>query len=343
MAWELENMPKRILKTDSLSLRQKIGPNLSKAGLKALGPVLGLVVVFALFAALRPRTFFTVDNIQIMLLQTAVVGTAALGMTLVIIGGGIDLSAGSTIALSVVVVGLVINLGHSPWLAIVGGMGAAAFAGLLIGLIVTRLRLSPFIATLGMLGILRGAAKGLVNESPVYPPATWLNSLLNRLSPEQGWMIFPPGVWILCTLALLVAGALRYTRLGRRLFAVGSNEATARLCGLPVQRTKILMYTFGSLFAGIAGVLQFSYLTVGDPTTAEGKELDVIAAVVIGGGSLSGGEGSVLGTLVGAFIMTVIDNGCTKMELPNWVQQIVTGCIIVTAVALDRFRHRTES
>jgi ribose/xylose/arabinose/galactoside ABC-type transport system permease subunit len=308
--------------------------------LRKLGPLFGLMFVFVLFALLRPRTFLTMDNLQIMMLQTAVVGTAALGMTMVIISGGIDLSVGSAIALSVVTIGVLLEKNASPALAALGGVTMGAICGAVIGLLVTRLRLAPFIVTLGMLGILRGAAKGLVNETPVYPASTWLNALLTKLTEERQWQLVPPGVWMMLILALLVAGVLRYTQLGRHIFAIGSNEQTARLCGVPVNRTKTIVYTLCSAFAALAGVLQFSYLTIGDPTTAEGKELDIIAAVVIGGGSLSGGEGSVLGSLVGALIMTVIDNGCTKMELPNWVQQIVTGLIIVTAVALDRLRRR---
>ena len=124
--------------------------------------------------------------------------------------------------------------------------------------------------------------------------------------------------------------------------AVGSNEEAARLCGVPVERTKLSVYVLGSTFAALAGVLQFSYLTVGDPTTATGMDLDVIAAVVIGGGSLAGGRGSVFGSLVGALIMTIVGNGCTKMEFPNWVQEIVTGLIIVVAVMLDRLRQRKK-
>ncbi|MCI0694329.1 ABC transporter permease [candidate division KSB1 bacterium] len=311
-----------------------------KDWLRKLGPLFGLLFVFILFAALRPKTFLTVDNLQIMMLQTAVVGTAALGMTMVIISGGIDLSVGSAIALSVVTIGVLLEKNVSPALAALGGVMMGTIFGAVIGLLITRLRLAPFIVTLGMLGILRGAAKGLVNETPVYPASTWLNTLLTKLSDEQQWQLLPPGVWMMLILALLVAGVLRFTRLGRHIFAIGSNEQTARLCGVPVNRTKIIVYALCSTFAALAGVLQFSYLTIGDPTTAEGKELDIIAAVVIGGGSLSGGEGSVFGSLVGALIMTVIDNGCAKMELPNWVQQIVTGLIIVTAVALDRLRHR---
>ncbi|MGH7599356.1 MAG: ABC transporter permease [bacterium] len=311
-----------------------------RAWLRKLGPLFGLLFVFILFAALRPKTFLTMDNLQIMMLQTAVVGTAALGMTMVIISGGIDLSVGSAIALSVVTIGVLLEKNVSPALAALGGVMMGTICGAMIGLLITRLRLAPFIVTLGMLGILRGAAKGLVNETPVYPASTWLNTLLTKLPEKQQWQFLPPGVWMMLILALLVAGVLRYTQLGRHIFAIGSNEQTARLCGVPVNRTKIIVYALCSTFAALAGVLQFSYLTIGDPTTAEGKELDIIAAVVIGGGSLSGGEGTVLGSLVGALIMTVIDNGCTKMDLPNWVQQIVTGLIIVTAVALDRLRHR---
>jgi len=145
---------------------------------------------------------------------------------------------------------------------------------------------------------------------------------------------------MLALLAVATAVVLRYTRLGAHIFSIGSNEKTARLCGVQVERVKVIVYTLTGALAGVTGVLQFSRLTVGDPTVAVGLELDVIAAVVIGGGSLSGGEGTVTGTLVGAFIMTVIRAGTSQMGLPNWVQEIVTGTIIVAAVAIDRWRHR---
>ena len=307
-----------------------------------LGPLVGLIFVVALFGLLRPHSFLTADNFQIMLLQTAVVGTAALGMTLIIISGGIDLSIGSNIALCTVSVALLLALGVPPLLAAFGGIGVGALCGALIGLLITRLGLTPFIVTLGMWGALRGAAKGLAHESIVTAPSTWLNGLLTSLRPTNRWMLLPPGVWLMLALTLLVAALLRYTRFGRHIFAIGSNEQTARLCGVPVLRTKLLIYTVGLAFAGIAGVLQFSYLTVGDPTTAAGLELAVIAAVVIGGASLNGGEGSIFGSVIGALVMTVVANGCTKMNLANWVQEIVTGGIIVAAVALDRWRHRVQ-
>ncbi len=308
-----------------------------------LGPLIGLIFVVVLFAALRPKTFLTTGNFQIMLLQTAVVATAALGMTLIIISGGIDLSIGSNIALCTVVIALLLQHQVPPWLAALGGIAAGSACGVMIGLLVTRLNLTPFIVTLGMWGALRGAAKGLASETIVSAPSTGLNNLLQSLGPKDRWMIFPPGVWLMIFLTIAVALLLRYTRFGRHIFAIGSNEQTARLCGVPLKRTKLLIYTVGLAFAGIAGVLQFSYLTVGDPTTANGMELAVIAAVVIGGASLNGGQGSIFGSLVGALIMTVVANGCTKMNLANWVQEIVTGVIIIAAVVLDRFRHRQEA
>jgi len=161
---------------------------------------------------------------------------------------------------------------------------------------------------------------------------------------EQGdWLVVPGGIWIVAILAILVGATLRYTRFGRHLFAIGSSERTARLCGVAVERCKVWVYTLGATLAGVAGVLQFSRLSVGDPTVADGLELDVIAAVIIGGGSLSGGKGTVLGTLLGATTMAVIAIGCAQRGLPNWVQQIVTGAIIVLAVALDRWREGRQA
>jgi ribose transport system permease protein len=314
-----------------------------KLWLKQLGPVIGLVFVFALFAILTPGKFATAGNLQLMLLQTAVVGTAALGMTVVIISGGIDLSVGSVIALTTVIVALLLNAGASPFVAAMGGVLVGMICGSMIGLLITQVRLAPFIVTLGMWGALRGAAKGLAGEQMIVTPTTWLTKLLNTLTDEQSWMLLPPGVWLMLVLAVVVAIMLKYTRQGRHIFAVGSNEVAARICGVAVERTKLAVYVLGSAFAALAGVLQYSYLTVGDPTTASGMELDIIAAVVIGGGSLAGGEGSIMGSLVGALIMTTVANGCTKMELPNWVQEIVAGAIIVIAVSLDRFRHRKQN
>jgi ribose/xylose/arabinose/galactoside ABC-type transport system permease subunit len=309
-----------------------------RALLEIGGPVIGLAFVSALFGMLIGPQFFGPANLDLLARQTAIVCTAALGMTMVIVAGGIDLSVGSAVALSTVAIALMLRSEYSPALAALGGIGAAAACGLANGLLITRLRVVPFIVTLGMMILVRGAAKGLADERRIEAPATWLNGLLRALAPGEGLLV-PTGIWILAGLALVVALTLRYTRFGRHLFAIGSNERTARLCGVPVTRVKVVVYTLASALAGVAGVMQFSRLSVGDPTVALGLELAVIAAVIIGGGSLLGGRGTVAGTILGASTMAVIAIGCSQKGLPNWVQEIVTGGIIVLAVALDRWRE----
>ena len=263
-------------------------------------------------------------------------------MTLVMILGGIDLSVGSVVALSTVVIAwLLQEAGAGPITAALGGVLAGALCGLVSGLVITRLNVVPFIVTLGMMLVVRGLAKALAHEQKIDAPLTGLQDLLASL-PAGSRLLFPPGVWLVIALALLAAGLLRYTRLGRHIFAIGSNEQTARLCGVPVRAVKLITYTLGGASFGLAGLMMFSRLTVGDPTAAIGLELDVIAAVVIGGGSLSGGEGSIFGSIVGALIMSVIRSGCSQMGLDNWVQEVVTGAIIVAAVALDQIRHRIQ-
>jgi len=315
-----------------------------RSWLNTLGPVLALIAVYGIFVMIAPPSFATTRNMEMIARQTTIVGVAALGMTIVIISGGIDLSVGSIVALSTVVIAwLLQNAGVNPLIAAIGGVAAAAFFGFISGTLITRLRVVPFIVTLGMMLVVRGAAKGIGREQKIdVDPERlkWLEELLATVSKERSWMLLPPGVWMLIILAIATAALLRYTRLGRHTFAIGSNEETARLCGVAVDRVKVLVFTICGAFAGLAGLMQFSRLTVGDPTVAVGLELNVIAAVVIGGGSLSGGEGSILGTLVGALLMTTIASGCTQMGLPNWVQEIITGAIIVAAVAVDRLRHR---
>jgi len=299
------------------------------------GTFLGLVAVAVFFGILLGPQFFGPANLELMARQTAIVAMAALGMTVVIVAGGIDLSVGSTIALGTVVIALLLRGSATPVVAALGAVGACALCGLVNGALITRLKVVPFIVTLGTLLVVRGVAKGLAEERRIEAPATWLNDLLRV---PRGGALLPSGLWLLIVLALIVAGVLRYTRFGRHIFAIGSNERMARLCGVAIDRTKILVYTLAGAFAGLAGLLQFAKLSVGDPTVAVGLELDVIAAVIIGGGSLSGGRGTIAGTIIGATIMTIIQIGCSQRGLANWVQQIVTGGIIVGAVALDRVR-----
>ncbi|HKJ67383.1 MAG TPA: ABC transporter permease [bacterium] len=308
--------------------------------LNKVGPILALLLVYAFFVILNAR-MLSLTAVEIIIQQTVIVGISAIGMTLVIISAGIDLSAGSVIAFGSVVVALLMDrLGFGPLPSALGGVLAGLLWGMINGLIITRFKVVPFIVTLGTLLVVRGFAKGLSNNIPINVEQTWLNELLATLPPERQWQLIPPGAWIMILLAVLVAGVLRYTRLGRHIYAIGSNEQTARLCGVAVERVKVIVYSLAGAFSGFAGLMMMSYQEQGDPTSAQAMELDVIAAVVIGGGSLAGGAGSILGSLVGAIIMTVIRVGSQLNGWPTWVTQVATGAIIVIAVAVDRIRHR---
>jgi ribose transport system permease protein len=320
----------------------KIPETTAARWLNRSGPIAGLFLVCLIFGLLVGPQFFRPGNLELIARQTAIVAVAALGMTIVIASAGIDLSVGSIVSLSTVVIAILLRSGANPLTAALGGVSAGALCGLIVGLLVTRLNLMPFIVTLGMMLIVRGASKGLAGEQRVEAPITWLNDLLRTPNADQRWMILPPGIWIIILLSLVAGGMLKYTRFGRHIFAIGSNERTARLCGVRIDSCKLAVYSIGAAFAGLAGVMQFSKLSVGDPTVSAGLELDVIAAVIIGGGSLLGGKGSIVGTLVGATIMAVIQLGSSQRGLPNWVQQIVTGTIIVLAVALDHWRQHAN-
>jgi ribose transport system permease protein len=307
--------------------------------LDEFGVLIGLILVLALFGLIIGPQFYRPTNLELMARQAAIVCIAAFGMTAIIISGGIDLSVGSLVALATVTIALLLNAGYSPLVSAALTILVTAACGLLNAALIVGLRVTPFIVTLGTMLLWRGAAKGLANERRIEAPSTWMNELLRTTGNGSG-VLLPSGIWVTIVLAIIVAVMLRYTRFGRHLFAIGSNERTARLCGVQVNRCKLAVYALSASLAGLAGVMEFSRLTVGDPTVAVGFELDVIAAVIIGGGSLAGGQGGVVGTLAGAGIMTVIQIGCSQHGLPNWVQEIVTGVIIVGAVSLDHWRRR---
>lgn len=308
--------------------------------LGALAPFFVLLVLLLVMRGAVGDRFFSEFNLKTMPLQASIVAIGAIGMTMIIVAGGIDLSVGSVIALCSVVAAKV--LAHHPdaglW-ALLAALGVGAWIGSVNGLIIVGGRLPPFIVTLGMLGIARGAAKWLGDNQTVnYERDTWINGLM-RISEGREWMVVAPGVWLMLALTAIMMWFMSYTVFGRHLHAIGSNPDAARLCGVRIGRTTILLYAFAGLFFGLAGVLQAARLEQGDPTVAMGLELDVIAAVVIGGASLSGGAGSVLGSVVGAMIMTVLRSGTTQLGWENYTQEIIIGAVIILAVGLDQLRQ----
>jgi ribose transport system permease protein len=322
-----------------------------------LGPYLGLFLVVGLFAVLTWRrgeldSFLSVGNLQLMAVHAAIPATVALGMTVVMISGGIDLSVGYVVSL-VTVTSMLAYRGAAahPYLheaasvcAVAVGIGTGVAAGWTNGILITRLQVVPFVVTLGTLGVARGLAQFLAGGTPVpFPdpaqPPAWV-PWLGAIDPEPAWLGIGPAAWSVLGCAALVAVLLRYTVLGRYCYALGSNEAAARLCGIPVERIKVILYTIAGLLTGWGGILQFARSRTGLHDVAAGLELDVIAAVVIGGGSLSGGEGTVSGTLVGAILITVLSNGCSKLGLPMELRFIIIGLIIVLVSALNTWRQR---
>jgi ribose transport system permease protein len=306
-----------------------------------LGPFVGLALVIGFFSCLpdvRPY-FLTGANFKIIFTQTVITAVGALGMTVIIISGGIDLSVGSIIALTSVVGAQLLVRQFSPVTAALLAIVAAGVVGCVNGAIIAGFRMLPFIVTLGMMGIARGMAKWLAKSEVINAPPSVLDKLMAINNPDRFFPL-PPGVWITIGLAGLMSVVMRRTVFGRRVFAIGSNEAAARLCGIRIQRHKLVIYSLGGLFYGLAGVFQMSRLTEGDPTAAIGLELDIIAAVVIGGASLNGGEGSILGSMIGALIMAVLRNGSNQMGLQTYMQEIIIGVIIILAVGLDKLRQR---
>jgi ribose/xylose/arabinose/galactoside ABC-type transport system permease subunit len=344
-------------------LRAKVVPFLRSW----LGPFVGLLVVVLVFEAyhhfLQPdRPFLNTLRIAAIAKQSAIVGVGALGMTVIIISGGIDLSVGSMLALSSVVFALFLRERPPDWMveyipAVAAGWDATSVAtalalviatgvsiGALNGLLITRLGLVPFIVTLGTMLVFRGVAEWLADQKKVVVAydsvPTWLARLLDPPKADSWLPLVCPAVWFAIFLAIVLALVLRFTVFGRYVFAIGSNEQAARLCGIPVKRMKIAFYALGGFFMAVAGVFGFSeQYAQGDPSSGIALELDIIAAVVIGGGSLSGGRGSVLGSLLGALTMTTLRSGCDYAGISVSMQKIVIGAIIVMAVAIDGWMH----
>jgi ribose transport system permease protein len=302
--------------------------------IQRLLPFLTLIILFVGLAIASPH-FLTNTNLSSVIRQTAVINIMALGMTLIIVAGGIDLSVGAILAMAGLLGTMTMEKGYPIWLGILVGILAGGFWGFVNGLLTTKLRINPFIVTLGTLGIIRGLTLMISNGLPVHqiPPAF---SYLG----EGNLFGVPFVLWILLICAVLVHVILEHTRLGRYAFAIGSNEPAAFYTGIPVGFHTVAVFAIGGMLTGLAGMIEASRLMTGQPTAGQGYELQAIAAVVIGGGSLRGGEGSVLGTLIGAFIMGLLANGSDLLGISPYLQQAIIGAVIILAVTVDELRKR---
>src|ERR1041385_1171817 len=317
--------------------------------IRALGPFLILAFVLLLFAVIMNAdsrsTFFSLYNFKTILTQTVIVAIGALGMTMIIVSAGIDLSVGSVIALTSVIGAVLINQNWSIPSVICLCILMGGTVGLINGTIIAGFGMTPFIVTLGMLGIARGMAKKIANNQTVNFASDDTVHAIGRLMMDPdptGWMI-SPGTAAAIVLAVLTGILMQRTIFGRYIFAIGSNEATARLCGVRTRLNKIAIYTVAGMLFGVAGTMQLSRLRQGDPSTAIGIELDIIAAVVIGGASLNGGTGSILGSMIGALTMAVLRSGSIQSDWPNYMQEIIIGIVIILAVGLDKWRQSRAS
>jgi len=297
-------------------------------------PFLTLLTLFVALSVASPY-FLTYTNLASVVRQTAVINIMALGMTLIIIAGGIDLSVGAVLAFSGLLGTMAMEAGWPIFAGVLVGLLCGLFWGLTNGLLITQLKINPFIVTLGTLGIARGVTLIISDGLPVHRIPKEFSFL------GEGTLLGIPFVlWILVFCAALTHIILERTRLGRYAFAIGSNPEAAYYTGIPVAFHLTAVYAYSGLLCGLAGMIEASRLMTGQPTAGQGYELQVIAAVVIGGGSLRGGEGSVVGTLVGAFIMGLLANGSDLLGISPYLQQAIIGGVIILAVAVDELRKR---
>lgn len=297
-----------------------------------------LIILLIVFSVLSPN-FFKVDNLVGILLATAVNGVLAVGITFVLITGGIDLSIGTVLTFSAVTAGiLVTNMKLPIILGVIGALIAGALCGFINGVLIAKAKLPAFIATLGMMMVTKGLALILSKTKPIY-----FNDTPSFTKISMGKFLgIPTAVIIFLVLAFIASIILSKTILGRYNFALGSNEEAARLSGINVDRWKITIYMVCSTFAALAGILMASRLNSAQPALGAGYEMDAIAAAVIGGTSLSGGEGSILGTVIGAFIISTLTNGLRILSVPQEWQTVVTGGIVILAVYMDMARRRKK-
>ncbi len=301
--------------------------------IKEIGILIILLVLMG-FLGITTRSFLTSENLLTALLNISFIAIMAFGETMVIITAGIDLSVGSILGISSVVIALLLHDYHMAMApAILSGLLMGTVMGLVNGFLVTKLKLPPFIATMGMLSIGRGLAYVLTGGWPISPfPEAFTNIGQGKLFG------IPNPVLFMIVLAIIAHIFLKYTVLGRRIYAVGGNLHAARLSGVKVDKILILVYAIAGFLAGISGFLMTAWLGVGQANAGQGYELDVIAAAVIGGTSLMGGEGTILGTILGAAIMGILRNGLILLGVSSFWQQVAIGLVIIFAIAFDRLR-----
>ena len=297
-------------------------------------PFLSLILLFIGLSVASPY-FLTANNLASVARQTAVFNTMALGMTIVIITGGIDLSVGSILGLAGLGGAMALEAGQPVVVGVLFGILIGTACGFLNGFLITRLGIPPFVVTLGTLGVYRGAALIVSNGLPVHKIPAGFSFI-----GEGNLLGIPFVLWMLVICAVAVHLILEHTRLGRYAFAIGSNRVASIYAGIPVNFHVTAVYAIGGALSGLAGMIEASRLMTGQPTAGQGYELQAIAAVVIGGGSLNGGEGSVVGTLIGAFIMGLLSNGADLLNISNYWQQVIIGSVIILAVTLDEVRKR---
>jgi ribose transport system permease protein len=304
--------------------------------LASSGPLLGLILLLVVLSILSPF-FLTVPNLFNVLQQISVLAILALGQTAVIVSGGIDLSVGSVLALAGVTLGWVLVTASLPMpLAIAAGLGIGAAAGLVNGVLITAGRLPPFIATLAMLSMARGLALVITGGEPISGYPEWYR----LIATFDLFGVIPASVLLVLALYLLGAVWLRYRPSGRAIYAIGGNEEVARLSGLRVGREKLKLYTVAGALSAVGGLVLAARLNSSQPNAGLGIELDVIAAVVIGGASLAGGVGSAGATFVGVLIIGVLRNGLNLLNVSSFWQQVVIGGVIAVAVMTDTLRRR---
>lgn len=302
--------------------------------LQRLLPFLTLVALFVGLAIASPH-FLTGTNLSSVVRQTAVINIMALGMTMIIICGGIDLSVGSILAMGGLLGAMAMEKGWPVGVGVAVGVATGMLCGWVNGFLTTQLRINPFIVTLGTLGIVRGLALIISNGLPVHQLPKSFAYL------GEGTVLHVPFVlYVLIACAVIVHVILEHTKLGRYAFAIGSNQEAALYAGVNIGLVTVAIYTLGGMLTGLAGMIEASRLMTGQPTAGQGYELQAIAAVVIGGGSLRGGEGTVVGTLVGALIMGLLANGSDLLGISPYLQQAIIGAVIILAVAIDELRKR---